>query len=77
MPEHDLETHCRHEFETRDVDATIVTSPDVNHIPTMAGGIGHDQLRRFCKYHFISANPPDTTMIPVSRTISAITSVMG
>ena len=78
MPEHDLaalwEAHCRCEFETRDVDATMATmvaSPYVNHIPTMAGGVGHDQLKRFYKYHFIGANPPDTTMIPVSRTVGA------
>jgi len=76
MPRHDLaalwEGHCRCEFETRDVDATMATmvaEPYVNHIPTMAGGVGHDQLKRFYKYHFIGANPPDTTMIPVSRTI--------
>ena len=76
MPDHDLatlwEAHCRHEFETRDVDATsatMVAAPYVNHIPTMAGGVGHDQLKRFYKYHFIGANPPDTTMVPVSRTV--------
>ena len=78
MPDYDLaalwEAHCRHEFETRDVDATMATmvpAPYVNHIPTIAGGVGHDQLKRFYKYHFIGANPPDTTMIPVSRTIGA------
>ena len=76
MPEHDLEAlweaHLRHEFDTRDVDATMATMvevPYVNHIPTMAGGVGHDQLKRFYKYHFIGANPPDTDMIPVSRTV--------
>ena len=76
MPEHDLEAlweeHCRHEFETRDVDATMATmvaAPYVNHVPTMAGGVGHDQLKRFYKYHFIGTNPPDTTMTPVSRTV--------
>ena len=75
---HDLaalwEAHCRYEFETRDVDATMATmvdEPYVNHIPTMTGGVGHDQLRRFYKYHFIGGNPPDTEMIPVSRTIGA------
>ena len=74
MPEHDLaalwEEHCRYEFETRDVDATMATmvaAPYVNHIPTMAGGVGHDQLKRFYKYHFIGANPPDMAMTPVSR----------
>ncbi|MDX5930609.1 ester cyclase [Acidiphilium acidophilum] len=76
MADHNLEAlweeHCRHEFETRDVDATMATmvaEPYVNHIPTMTGGVGHDQLKRFYKYHFIGGNPPDTRMIPVSRTI--------
>ena len=45
MPDHDLvalwEAHCRYEFETRDVDATMapmVAEPYVNHVPTMTGG---------------------------------------
>ncbi|MBN9491467.1 MAG: nuclear transport factor 2 family protein [Alphaproteobacteria bacterium] len=78
MAGHDLvalwEAHCRYEFETRDVDATMATmvaSPYVNHIPTMTGGVGHDQLKRFYKYHFIGGNPPDTTLTPVSRTVGA------
>ena len=73
--QHDLaalwEAHCRHEFETRDVDATMATmvaTPYVNHIPTMTGGVGHDELKRFYKYHFIGCNPPDTALVPVSRT---------
>ena len=72
------EAHCRYEFETRDVDrtmATMVEEPYVNHIPTMAGGVGHDELKRFYKYHFIGANPPDTAMTPVSRTVGADTLV--
>ena len=78
MAEHDLvalwEAHCRHEFETRDVDATMATmveAPYVNHIPTMTGGVGHDQLKRFYKYHFIGGNPADTALTPVSRTVGA------
>jgi carboxymethylenebutenolidase len=78
MPDHDLvalwEAHCRYEFEARDVDATMatmVTAPYVNHVPTMTGGVGHDQLKRFYKYHFIGGNPPDTEMVPVSRTVGA------
>jgi carboxymethylenebutenolidase len=51
--------------------ATMVERPYVNHIPTMTGGVGHDQLKRFYKYHFIEANPPDTTIVPVSRTVGA------
>ncbi len=68
------EAHCRHEFETRDVDATMATmvaAPYVNHVPTMTGGVGHDQLKRFYKYHFIGGNPPDTGLTPVSRTVGA------
>ena len=78
MANHDLvalwEEHCRNEFETRDVDATMATMVDeayVNHVPTMTGGVGHDQLKRFYKYHLIGANPPDTELIPVSRTVGA------
>jgi carboxymethylenebutenolidase len=68
------ETHCRYEFETRDVDATMATmvqEPYVNHIPTMTGGVGHDQLKRFYKYHFVGVNPPDFGLTPVSRTLGA------
>jgi carboxymethylenebutenolidase len=76
MADHDLvtlwEAHCRYEFETRDVDATMATmvaQPYVNHIPTMTGGVGHDALKRFYANHFIGANPPDFAMTPVSRTV--------
>ncbi|RUP50881.1 carboxymethylenebutenolidase [Jimgerdemannia flammicorona] len=64
--------HTKYEFEVRDVPATMATmvkQPYVNHIPTMTGGVGHDQLARFYAYHFVHANPPDTRLIPVSRTI--------
>jgi carboxymethylenebutenolidase len=76
MADHDLvavwDAHCKYEFETRDVDATMdtmVAMPYVNHIPTMTGGVGHDQLKRFYKYHFIDGNPPDTDLALVSRTV--------
>jgi carboxymethylenebutenolidase len=66
------EEHTRYEFEIRDVDATMATmvaEPYVNHVPTLAGGVGHDDLKRFYKYHFIGGNPPDTTLTPISRTV--------
>ena len=66
--------HCRSEFDTRDVSATMATmvdAPYVNHVPTMTGGVGRDQLKRFYKYHFIGANPDDTRLIPISRTVGA------
>jgi carboxymethylenebutenolidase len=68
------EAHCRYEFETRDVDATMasmVAEPYVNHVPTMTGGVGASQLKRFYKYHFIGANPPDTELLPISRTVGS------
>jgi carboxymethylenebutenolidase len=49
--------------------ATMVPDPYVNHVPTMTGGVGHDELKRFYKYHFIGENPPDFTLNPVSRTV--------
>ena len=72
--EHLWDMHCYHEFATRDVDATMdtmVSEPYVNHIPTMTGGVGHDHLKRFYKYHFVDSNPEDTKLIPISRTIGA------
>ncbi len=64
--------HCFYEFAERDVDATMATmvaEPYVNHIPTMTGGVGHDHLKRFYKYHFVDSNPEDTKLVPISRTI--------
>jgi len=68
------EDHLRFEFETRDADATMATmvaEPYVNHVPTMTGGVGHDQLKRFYKYHFIGGNPADTELVQISRTVGA------
>lgn len=51
--------HVYHEFTTRDVDATMATmidEPYVNHTPTLTGGVGHDMLKRFYKYHFVDQN---------------------
>jgi carboxymethylenebutenolidase len=76
MAGHDLaalwDAHCKYEFETRDVDATMATmvaEPYVNHIPTMTGGVGRDKLRDFYANHFIGVNPPDFELVPVSRTV--------
>jgi carboxymethylenebutenolidase len=75
-PEYDLEAlwdaHTFHEFATRDVDATMKTmvrEPYVNHIPTLTGGVGGEQLRHFYKHHFVHSNPEDTQLIPISRTV--------
>jgi carboxymethylenebutenolidase len=66
--------HCEHEFATRNVAdtmATMVAEPYVNHIPTLTGGVGHKMLSRFYQHHFVNSNPPDTALIPISRTIGA------
>jgi carboxymethylenebutenolidase len=77
-PNYDLsalwDKHIEHEFITRDVDATMrtmVAEPYVNHIPTMTGGVGYKELHRFYLNHFVHANPADTHLIPVSRTVGA------
>jgi carboxymethylenebutenolidase len=64
--------HCEYEFATRNVDdtmATMVAQPYVNHIPTMTGGVGYRDLHHFYSRHFVHSNPPDTRLIPISRTI--------
>lgn len=76
MPPEDLsriwEEHTKHEFATRDTEATLATMIDdayVNHIPVMTGGHGKRELRDFYSRDFIPSMPPDTTLTPVSRTI--------
>lgn len=69
------EQHIHHEFVSRDVPATMATmvaEPYVNHIPTLTGGVGSKQLSRFYQHHFVHANPEDTRMIPISRTVGAL-----
>jgi hypothetical protein len=47
--------HTYYEFAERDASKTMTTmveTPYVNHVPTMTGGVGHDDLARFYKYHF-------------------------
>jgi carboxymethylenebutenolidase len=75
-PRYDLsalwDNHVDQEFKDRDADATIATmTPDayVNHVPTLTGGYGARELHRFYKNHFISRLPPDTKVVPISRTV--------
>ena len=66
------EDHVRHEFSTRHTENTLATMVEdayVNHIPVLTGGVGHGELREFYSKRFIPHMPPDTEMIPVSRTI--------
>jgi len=66
------EEHVRHEFATHNTEDTLATMVEdayVNHIPVLTGGVGREQLREFYSKRFIPQMPPDTEMIPLSRTI--------
>jgi carboxymethylenebutenolidase len=66
------EEHVRYEFVTRNTEDTLATMVEdayVNHVPVLTGGTGYDQLREFYSKRFIPQMPPDTEMIPISRTI--------
>jgi len=66
------EEHTKHEFATRDTEATLATMVEdayVNHIPVMTGGYGKSALRYFYSRDFIPCMPPDTTLTPISRTV--------
>lgn len=68
------EEHIRHEFDTRDVPATMATmvaQPYVNHIPTLTGGVGYSQLARFYSHHFVHQNPQDMKITSISRTVGS------
>ena len=68
------EEHLRDEFATKDTSATLetmVVDAYVNHIPVMTGGVGREQLGEFYSRHFIPKMPPDTEIVPISRTIGA------
>lgn len=68
------EKHIGDEFTNRDTDATLDTMvPDayVNHIPVLTGGVGREQLHAFYSRHFIPKMPPDTKIVPISRTIGS------
>ncbi|MGH7795625.1 MAG: ester cyclase [Candidatus Binatia bacterium] len=66
------EEHVQHEFATHNTEDTLATMCEdayVNHIPVLTGGEGRDELREFYSRRFIPQMPPDTEMIPVSRTM--------
>jgi carboxymethylenebutenolidase len=75
-PRYDLsalwERHTACEFADRDADATMrtmVAEPYVNHVPTLTGGVGFNDLRRFYRDFFIPGVPADARIVPISRTI--------
>jgi carboxymethylenebutenolidase len=66
------EEHLASEFQFKSAEAainTMVDRPSVNHVPVMTGGVGRKQLTHFYDHYFIPQMPPDTQIVPVSRTI--------
>lgn len=66
------EEHLASEFKAKSAEAavnTMVERPSVNHVPVMTGGVGRKQLTHFYGRYFIPQMPPDTQIIPISRTI--------
>jgi carboxymethylenebutenolidase len=66
------EAHLRCEFTTHNTEDTLGTMVEdayVNHIPVLTGGVGREALREFYSKRFIPQMPPDTEIIPISRTI--------
>jgi carboxymethylenebutenolidase len=64
--------HLRAEFSAHSADeaiATMVANPLVNQVPVMIGGDGKEELYEFYAKYFLPQIPPDTEMVPVSRTI--------
>ncbi len=64
--------HLRTEFNAHSADeaiATMVEKPLVNQVPVMIGGDGKEELYEFYAKYFLPQIPPDTEMVPVSRTI--------
>jgi carboxymethylenebutenolidase len=56
-----------------DLDTTMATmsdAPHLNHVPTMAGGVGQAGVRAFYRDHLVGKFfPPDVKMESVSRTV--------
>lgn len=56
-----------------DLDTTMATmsdDPHLNHVPTMAGGVGRDGVRNFYRDHLVGKFfPPDVKMTNVSSTV--------
>ncbi|NIV13077.1 MAG: hypothetical protein GWN62_17875 [Aliifodinibius sp.] len=66
------EEHTASEFETKSIEATMKTmteNPYVNHVPVMTGGVGKEGVKNFYSTYFIPAQPKNTEVTLVSRTV--------
>lgn len=66
------ELHTSYEFAVKDADLAVSTMVDdakVMHIPTMSGGSGKENLRRYYADVFIPGIPADTTSESVALSV--------
>jgi len=66
-----FDAHVKAEFVDRDVAAAMATmapEPHLTHVPTLAGGTGAAEVRRFYAERFVGRWPADTAVTPLSRT---------
>jgi len=67
-----FQRHVEAEF-AGDLDTTMATmtdDPHLNHVPTMAGGVGREAVRAFYRDHLVGKFfPPDVKMTNISRTV--------
>ena len=67
-----FDAHVKHEFVDHDVNATMQTmvqEPYLLHVPTLTGGAGGSEVRRFYERYFVGKWPADTTVSQISRTV--------
>ncbi|MBM4123515.1 MAG: ester cyclase [Nitrospira sp.] len=69
-----FQRHVKAELDG-DLDTTMATmsdNPHLNHVPTMAGGVGGKGVRDFYRDHLVGKFfPPDVKMVNVSRTVGS------
>ena len=66
--------HTYYEFVVKDAAlalSTMVDDPQVMHLPTMSGGVGKEQVRRYYADVFIPAVPDGTVQEPICRSVGA------
>ncbi len=64
--------HMHSEFASQSVKETLETmveDPYANHVPVLTGGVGLEEVSKFYSERFIPQQPPDSEIIPLSRTI--------
>jgi carboxymethylenebutenolidase len=64
--------HTHYEFEMKDADlavSTMAPKARVMHLPTMSGASGREALRAYYAEVFIPAQPPDTALEVVRRSL--------